>query len=69
MEKIQQEKQIADYLNMMAAPISKEYTAEITRIYGNDLIFFVYRNKCYSAFLDKTGNVKTKSIRVEPYGD
>lgn len=58
------EKQAADYLNMMSAPLSQEYTAEITRTVGNDLLFFVYRKKCYSAFY-KGEKLNTKSIRLE----
>ncbi len=56
------EKQAADYLNMMAAPISKEYEATITRNVGNDMVLFLYRDKLYDAFY-KNDKLNTKSIR------
>jgi hypothetical protein len=51
-------------MNMMAAPLSKNYGVEITRTIGVDMVMFVYRNKCYSAF-HKNQRLDKKSIRIE----
>ena len=53
--------QAQEYLNMLDAPVSKEFTVEITRRIGKDMIMFVYRGKLYSAFYEN-GSLNKKSI-------
>ena len=53
--------QIADYMNI---GYTNSYGVEITRNIGTDMVMFVYRNKCYSAF-HNNGKLDKKSIRKE----
>ena len=58
------EKQVSDHLNMMAAPISKEYPATMTRIVGNDFALFKYRSRVYWATIDEKKSIATRSIQI-----